>query len=116
MSFKSVTLNVCCSKIPCNLLIISANGHIIQKKLINSFKSKLYFCTRDCEIKVIAKLKDKTFYKTICLNNFKHQNICVNFTFNTVLSQKILNTISLLDANYNFPISKAILNFKQKTG
>ena len=112
MFFKSIILNIFCSKIPCKLTILSCDNKIIKNFFINSYYTKLCIRTKDCAIKLLATNKNQTIYQKLYLNCKFCQKYCVNFAFFTILPQKLFNYIKLTDKIYGFPISKAILNFQ----
>jgi len=114
MIYKLVILNVFCVSKPCSLTIVSNNGNVIKKVTLKAINSKICFCTKEQSFKLIARYSNQTIYKTMCINNLRCQNIFVNFVFNSQLSQRISSEIKLLDANYGFPVTKAVLNFKLK--
>ncbi len=113
MICKSVVLNILCFKTPCCLTIISDNGHIIKKTTLKYISSKICFCTNSKSIKLIARYNCKTICKTIYLSTSRCQNSFANLLFDTNPFNQSVKIIILLDANYGFPISKAIINFKQ---
>ena len=115
MFSKSIIVNIFCKSKPCELTILAEDGHIIQKATIGTTKMKFVICTNDCIIKVIATHNDLTYYKTIFLGNCKCQSIFVSFGFNTTISQKLHSVVVLSDANYGFPVARALLNFKQQS-
>lgn len=108
---KFVVLSIFCARKPCQLKIIYDN--CFMEKNINANMSKIRICTKNQFIKLIAKYENITYYKTIYLNNCKCQNNFANFMFNVSILQKIKFNIFLTDKNYGFPVSNAILNFKQ---
>ena len=110
--FKSVFININSFSKPSCLMIIDDDYNIIKKAKINSFCSKICICTKSHKLKLIASYSCQAIYKTICLNNFKCQNIFVNFKLNAISQQKAYNVITLLDANYGLPVENAILCFR----
>ena len=112
MSVKYVFLSVICSKQPCYLTIIADDCCVIKNKKIRNTASKFRIETKGNKLVFIVKYNYYTIFKTIYLNNCFCNDICINFTFNTKISQKTNNLIKLSDANYNFPIKNAILKFK----
>lgn len=113
MFFKSVTLNVLCFKNPCDLKILSCDGRLIEKLKTRSISSKICFCIRGQFIRLKATYKNHTEYKTIYLCEKRCQDIFVNFAFNTSISQRVFNVITLTDATYGFPVKNALLSFRQ---
>ena len=111
---KFVVLNISCSKRPCQITILYGDASCIKKHTITSKYTNICVYTKACSIKIIARYNEQIYYKTVYLNSFWCQNVFVNFEFNSIFSQTIVNIITLTDANYGFPISKALLNFKQK--
>ena len=112
MFFKSIVLNIFCSKIPCKLAILSCDNKIVEEYEIKTYYSKICIRTNNCMIKLLATNKNQTIYQKLYLNYKFCQKYCVNFAFFTILPQKLFNYIKLTDKTYGFPISKAILNFQ----
>lgn len=107
---KRVILNIFCSKIPCEIIILTANKKIIKKITLNSSNSTICFCTKGSSIKILAKYNGQTIYKTLRLLN-RCQNISVNFVFNASFLQIFNYTFLLRDFNYGFPVLNAKLHF-----
>ena len=109
MCCKKIFLEIHCSKTPCQILIQSCNGCTIKTETICSNISNICFCTSHCNICVIAKYKNQTISRQICLNCCRYQKICTSFNFDEEIKQNIL----LHDETYGFPIANAVLNFNQ---
>jgi len=114
MVFKSVLLNVICSKKPYYLTIILDDCEVIKNKKVISNITKYHICTNKKTIRIIARYQTQTVYKTIYLNNNLYNNICVNFMFNTKILQGTIGVFTLVDASYGLPVKQAMLNLIQK--
>ena len=108
---KFVVLNISCSKRPCQITILYDDGSCIKRHTITSKYTNICVYTKACSIKIIASYNQQVYYKTVYLNGLWCQNIFVNFEFNAIFSQRVVNIITLNDANYGFPISRAMLKF-----
>lgn len=104
---KLVFLEIISSDTPCTLTVLSCNGQIIKRVTLNSFKSKICFCTKEQNLKLILACNNMSLYRkiSVCKNN------CIRLSFNTRRRNRV-NCITLSDANYGFPVQKAILSFK----
>ena len=111
MFCRSVDLIVFCLNTPFYIEIFSENGKFIKTELINSKCSNLRFKTSGKYIGIVARQGKITEYKTIFLNSFRCQRVFVSFAFNPIFSRKSFGLIRLRDANYDFPVRNAILNF-----
>jgi hypothetical protein len=115
MFFKSIVLNIVCSKTPCKLTVLSCDDKIIEEFVAQSYFSKFCIRTKRQTIKLIAQYENHTICQTIRLCNKLCQTACLSFSFDTILPQKQLVFVNLSDATYGFPIKNAILNFKKST-
>ena len=113
MLFKKVALNIVCLSYPTTLSIFDCNNCLIKKQKIESNCTRICFYTKSKSVKLVARHKNQTVYKTIFLNCCRCQNIFVNFAFNEIVLQNYIISITLLDANYSFPVESAVLNFKK---
>lgn len=111
MIYKLVVLNIFCSKVPCNLTIMSENGSVLKRVEVNSHCSKICICTKGRRIRLSASYSRQQIYKTIYLGCARQQNIFVNFAFNLITLQKYVCFVKLNDRNYGFPVKNANLLF-----
>ena len=114
MKFNQYCLDIFCPKMPYDLTIMVDDCFVIKKAKINNTCSKFCINTKNKKLKIFARYNKQIVCKTIYLNNNSCENICVNFLFNTKLFQRTFNTIFLCDANYGFPVLRAMLNFGSK--
>lgn len=110
---KKVVIILYVSKTPCRLTISTNQGEILKSKIIESNNEKICICTKSCEITISAEYGTETIYEMFYLSNKRCQNIFSNIVFSPSRSKKITNIFTLSDATYGFPISNAILTFKQ---
>ena len=115
MNNKLIFLNVCSFQIPCKIIILSPKNEFLEELTLKSFCSKINICTKGEILKLVAKHKNQTVYKTIYLSDFACQNVFANFAFDKSFSNRILRLITLKDANYGFDVLQAILSFKQQS-
>ena len=104
---KFVTLNVFCSEIPCEILIVSEEGNLLKQLIIKSHDSKICFCTNTCNIFLIAIFRNKIVRQILYLSN----NFCQIHDVMLITKSITNNLIKLIDANYGFPVIKAQLQF-----
>ena len=109
---KLVVLNISCQRSPCQLIIGDCSDKIIHKNYIKPTSSKICFCTNDCVIKVFAKYQNVIYYKILHLSNCKFQIFFIDFAFNTLVLQKVINRFMLSDAMYGLPVKEANLTFQ----
>ena len=114
---KHVNLCIYSENLPFQVKIYSQNGMLLIQKNVNSNYIKISTSTYFCKLLIFAKHNNITQRKIICLSNNMCQNIYVGFKFfkQTILPNPSEQKIILYDANYNFLLPTAVLEFKQKT-
>ena len=109
--YKWVHLEITCPVSPTELVVSTCHGTVIQRLVVNQTHFSICFCTNECCIKIVAKHEQQTIYQTLYLDSVQCQCVPVNIVFSTVSSSMIYNKILLFDANYDFPVASALLNF-----
>ena len=111
MCFKSVCLNIACFKTPYQLTILLDDCVVIENATIKQCFNTFCLQTNKKKLKIFAKYQNYTLCKEICLNGCRCQDIYASFLFSTKILQNSNVRITLSDANYGFPIARAMLNF-----
>ena len=111
---KKICLTFIASNQPYTLTIYSQKGCVFQS-IINKPMSKFCLCSCSKVLLVVARYANAIITKRIFLMDFCSNDFAISFNFLQPIIPSIVNiqTFSLYDANYNFPISQAILNFNK---
>ena len=114
MFAKKVFINIFCSRLPCQLTILSCDNKMITQAFLQTNESQIFVYVKGNRIKLIATYQNETIFQTISLANRFCQIVYTTFAFSRIVNpSRIL--ISLTDANYGFPIANATLNFTKTT-
>ena len=113
---KKINLWIYSKNFPLTIKIFAPGGVLIAQRFVTKSVSHFNFCTCYSKIIIVAKFGNSTQRKVVCLSNFLCQNLLSTFAFlmQSQSSIESIQNITLFDANYNFPITNAVLNFKQE--
>ena len=99
--------------LPAEIVIKDFNGRLILKRSVYSGRNRLCFCIKDKNFIITVRPYSVNFYSQavfIRAGNYNCITLRLNFAFTKRLP-KWLQTFTLLDGNYSFPIKNATLFF-----
>lgn len=110
MSKKIVKLRINSSDTPFTLKIY-LDSIAVFEKVIKKSCFEICFWTYIDNVSVMAEVQDKLIIKYFRLSNLRSQVYNLNFQFPSE-EETFLQTINLVDKNYNLKIPQAFISFK----
>ena len=110
MFCKSVSLHLFCSNTPAQVTIMDELGNVISRTTVSLCHNKICLRTSARTLIIMARYQNQVLYQAIRLCCCYCQTAYARFIFNA--PQQI--RVNLHDANYGFPISRAVLTFRNQ--
>lgn len=107
---RKIEINIFTNNSPAILEVFSKRNCLIFKRTLNKNKFKLFLNKSIGEFGVKVKYKNQFILKHVKLTYCLVPCLNINFVFEN--NRLVIQTFTLHDKNYNFPISNAVLNLK----